>query len=108
MEKLVFGWGTVRIETMLRQTDYLEILVNRRAPAFFCAHLKSVANGTDVHVQRMRWLLTLHLPIGIPKSPLVSTIFAAIVTMRLLGPRCGSVALLSLVFAARPPLELVA
>jgi len=28
MEKLVFGWEMVRIETMQQQTDYLEILIS--------------------------------------------------------------------------------
>jgi zinc-finger of transposase IS204/IS1001/IS1096/IS1165 len=36
MEKLVFGWEMVRIETMRRQTDYLEIVVSPTATSAVC------------------------------------------------------------------------
>jgi transposase len=36
MEKLVFGWETVRIETMRQQTDYLEILVSPTTASAVC------------------------------------------------------------------------
>jgi|GEM_PF-7093067 len=36
MEKLVFGWEMMRIETMRRQTDYLEILVGPTTASAVC------------------------------------------------------------------------
>jgi len=36
MEKLVFGWEMVRIETMQRQTDYLEILISPTTASAVC------------------------------------------------------------------------
>ena len=36
MEKLVFGWEMMRIETMQRQTDYLEILVGPTTASAVC------------------------------------------------------------------------
>jgi hypothetical protein len=66
MEKLMFGWEMVRIETMQRQTDYLEILISPTTASAVCPLCEqSSARVHSAYQRSLQQNLATRIPLGL-------------------------------------------